>query len=101
MLMSLKFVLNASRSTVYSTMEVIKYLLDIDIGGHLNNSIKVFTDSRMFIHLLLAWGVSLIFCWKIFPAFNSSIKKSVENEDLEKKSETDLMPPPTASTVQG
>ena len=98
--MSLKFV-NDSRSRVQSNMEVIDYLMDVDIGGHLNNSIKVFTDSRMFIHLLLAWGVSLIFCWKIFPAFNYSSKKSGENEDLEKKSETDLMPPPIATTVQG
>jgi len=53
----------------------------------------------MFLHLLLVWIVSLLFCWKIVPAFSHRKQdKNHEQENMEENKvdldETALMPPP-------
>ena len=57
-------------------------------GLFMGDSLTVFTDSKLFIHLLLALTVSLLFCWKIFPYFCSTknigtiiIKEVKDNSD--------------------
>ena len=67
------------------------------------SAIEIFTDSRMFFHLLMAWGVSALFCWKIFPVFYVSKKDNRidQEEDEEMRGEKKLMPPPNSSTLRG
>ena len=36
------------------------------------DSLYIFFDSRMFLHLLILCAVSIVFCWKVFPLFCSS-----------------------------
>ena len=74
-----------------------------DIGLFIGDSLTVLTDSKVFLHLLLAWIVSLLFCLKIFPLF-FSLKSQNRGQDDAKEikerknySETisrNLMPPP-------
>ena len=74
-----------------------------DIGLFIGDSLTVLTDSKIFLHLLLAWIVSLLFCLKIFPLFFStkSLNKSQDAKmdvkdfinDSENRSRN-LMPPP-------
>ena len=40
------------------------------------DSLYIFSDSRMFLHLLILWAVSIVFCWKVFPLFCSSKEAS-------------------------
>ena len=40
------------------------------------DSLYIFFDSRMFLHLLILWAVSIVFCWKVFPLFCSSKEAS-------------------------
>ena len=84
-------------------MDVYDYVSASDILEHVSNSVKVFTDSRMFFHLLMAWGVSALFCWKIFPVFYVSKKDNRidQEEDEEMRGEKKLMPPPNSSTLRG
>jgi len=73
-----------------------------DIGHIIGDSLTVLTDSKVFLHLLLAWIVSLLFCLKIFPLFFSTksqirgqdaAKEFKENYNSENRSRN-LMPPP-------
>ena len=84
-------------------MDVYDYVSASDIFKHVSNSVKVFTDSRMFFHLLMAWGVSVLFCWKIFPVFNVLKKddRIDQEEEEEMLGEKKLMPPPNFSTLKG
>ena len=71
-------------------------------GSFLTESFLVLNDSRMFLHLLLVWIVSLFFCWKIVPAFSHrKLGKKQEQEITEDKKvdldATALMPPPEVS----
>ena len=71
-------------------------------GSFLTESFLVLYDSRMFLHLLLVWIVSLFFCWKIVPAFSHrKLGKKQEQEITEDKKvdldATALMPPPEVS----
>jgi len=71
-------------------------------GSFLTESFLVLTDSRMFLHLLLVWIVSLLFCWKIVPAFshrkqgNKQEKEFIEDNNVDLDA-TALMPPPEIS----
>ena len=71
-----------------------------DIGLFIGDSLTVLTDSKIFLHLLLAWIVSLLFCLKIFPLFFStkSLNKSQDAkrdaEDYSENKSRNLMPPP-------
>lgn len=71
-------------------------------GSFLTESFLVLNDSRMFLHLLLVWIVSLFFCWKIVPGFSHrKLGKKQEQEITEDKKvdldATALMPPPEVS----
>jgi len=67
-----------------------------DIGLFIGDSLTVLTDSKIFLHLLLAWIVSLLFCLKIFPLFFStkSLNKSHDAKRDVKDYSRNLMPPP-------
>ena len=71
-----------------------------DIGLFIGDSLTVLTDSKIFLHLLLAWIVSLLFCLKIFPLFFStkSLNKSQDAKrdvkDYSENKSRNLMPPP-------
>ena len=62
-----------------------------DIGLFMGDSLTVLTDSKLFLHLLLAWTVSLIFCWKIFPYFCSTKNIGTINEVKDNSDEKDSM----------
>ena len=47
----------------------------------LRDCFEVFNDSRFFVHLLLAWVVSLVFCWKVLPVFSSAKKADVTEQE--------------------
>ena len=49
----------------------LTYYLDI-----IEDSLFILSDSRMFLHLLILWAVSIVFCWKVFPLFCSSKEAS-------------------------
>ena len=51
-----------------------------DIELFIGDSLTVLTDSKIFLHLLLAWIVSLLFCLKIFPLF-FSIQTLIKSQD--------------------
>ena len=60
------------------------------------DSLYIFSDSRMFLHLLILWAVSIVFCWKVFPLFCSSKEASL---DLQMSSlKTPLRNPNSLST---
>jgi len=74
-----------------------------DIGLIIGHSLTVLTDSKVFLHLFLAWIVSLLFCLKIFPLFFSTKSQNRGQDDAKEimesynDSETrsrNLMPPP-------
>ena len=41
------------------------------------DSLYILSDSRIFLHLLILWAVSVAFCWKVFPLICSSKDKEV------------------------
>ena len=74
-----------------------------DIGLIIGDSLSVLTDSKVFLHLLLAWIASLLFCLKVFPLFFSTKSQNKRQKDAKEvderynNSETrfrNLMPPP-------
>ena len=54
-----------------------------DIGHFIGDSLTVLTDSKIFLHLLLVWIVSLLFCLKIFPLICST-KSLNKSQDAKK-----------------
>ena len=44
----------------------------MNITDLLEESLYILSDSRIFLHLLILWAVSVVFCWKIFPLICSS-----------------------------
>ena len=90
---------------LYYTSLEMTFISDGLIESFLKDCFQVLNDSRFFIHLLLAWAVSLVFCWKVLPVFSSTRKEhnieqnskddvveSVEKIDLDA---TQLMMPPS------
>ena len=74
-----------------------------DIGHFIGDSLTVLTDSKVFLHLLLAWIVSLLFCLKIFPLFFSTVSLNKNQDNMKElrenlnnldNSSRKLMPPP-------
>ena len=77
------------------------FISDEFIESFLKDCFQLLNDSRFFIHLLLAWVVSFVFCWKVLPVFSSTEKEpniepnskdDVEKIDLDTKQ---LMMPPS------
>ena len=44
----------------------------MNITELLEDSLYILSDSRIFLHLLILWAVSVVFCWKVFPLICSS-----------------------------
>ena len=54
---------------------------DLDLVRFFKDSVMVLSDSKMFLHLMIVWLVSVVFCWKIFPMFHSRKKKETLGDD--------------------
>ena len=70
----------------------------MNVTSLFEDSLSIFYDSRMFLHFLLVWVVSLVFCWKVFPLIFSK-KEEVPKEEEQKspvKTPSSLMPPPAS-----
>ena len=63
----------------------------MNITDLLEDSLDILSDSRVFLHLVILWAVSVVFCWKVFPLICSSKEAPAvsEGKDL-------LMSPPPA-----
>ena len=44
----------------------------MNITDLLEDSFYILSDSRIFLHLLILWAVSAVFCWAVFPLICSS-----------------------------
>ena len=82
------------------------------IQSFLTESLTLLSDSKVFVHLLLAWIVSVVFCCKIFPLFHrsssaaSNIKDRGDDGDIREEDKVEdldrdraMMSPPTSSGV--
>ena len=70
--------------------------MTMNVTAQLAESFAILSDSRMYLHLLLLWVVSLVFSWIVFSVF-SRRNFSGDVMDVPRENSSSLMPPPKDS----
>ena len=55
----------------------------MNIGTIMEESLLTLSDSRILIHFLLVWVLSLVFCWKVFPLLFSKEEVPIPQDKVE------------------
>ena len=55
----------------------------MNIGTIMEESLLTLSDSRILIHFLLVWVLSLVFCWKVFPLLFSKEEVPISQDKVE------------------
>ena len=55
----------------------------MNISAIMEESLLTLSDSRILIHFLLVWVLSLVFCWKVFPLLFSKEEVPIPQDKVE------------------